>query len=271
MATFEKALELDPRSPSLLWDVAETSVATGNYVRAERAIAQGLEVNPEAHLFRLLQGTIALRGQGETARLRTALAEIPREFDPGGSVTLVGIRVALMERDAADAEHWLGTYPHARYNDTGVGGLAGTLDSYSFPPSWLRGLIARARGDQETARREFESALKCVEDDLCCCTADAKTVMMHGFVHAALGNREKAIHHGEAATATLPLERDAYDGAMLATNLAAIYAQVGEKDRAIELLESLRGIPNAATPGTLRVEWEWDALRGDARFERLLA
>ena len=159
LSIFEKAIELDPRNASVLWDVAESYVAVCRHAEAERAIAQGLEVNPEAHLFRLLRGTIALRGKGETGPMRAALGEIPPEFDPGGAVTLMAVRLGLMERDPDAAERSLAAFPHVRYNDTGVGGIAGTLDSYSFPPSWLRGLIARARGDQATARREFEIAL----------------------------------------------------------------------------------------------------------------
>ena len=67
----------------------------------------------------------------------------------------------------------------------------------------------------------------------------------------------------------LPISRDAYDGPMLVTNLAAIFAQLGENDRALELLNSLRGVPMGATDGTLRVEPEWDSLRRDPRFEKL--
>jgi tetratricopeptide (TPR) repeat protein len=271
LATFDKGLELDPRNVSLMWDLAETCVAAGRYDEAERAITQALAINPEAHLFRLLRGTIALRGRGETAPLRAALAEIPREFDPGGSVTLVAVRVGLMERDPAAAQHSLGNFPHERYNDTGVGGIAGTLDGYSFPAAWLRGLIARARGDIATARREFEAALDRVEHDINCCSAEAKTRMMYAMVHAALGKREEAIRHGEAAAADLPIERDAYDGPVLATNLAAVYAQLGEKERALDLLGKIRGVPMAATPGTLRAEREWDALRDDGRFRALIS
>lgn len=267
---FEKAVELDPRNAAVIWDLAETYVALGKFPEAERAIAQGLEVNPEAHLFRLLRGTAALRARGETAPLRAELREIPREFDPGGSVTLVGVRLALMERDPAEAERSLGAFPHERYNDTGVGGIAGMLDGYSFPRAWLDGLIARARGDEKAARREFESALTTVENDVECCAADGKILMMQAFLHTALGNREQAIRFGEAATAALPIERDAFDGATLATNLAAIYAQVGEKERALHSLGQLRGVPMAATPGNLRVEPEWDALREDPRFKALL-
>lgn len=267
---FEKGLALDPRNVSMMWDFAETCVAIGNYAEAERAVTQALEINPDAHLFRLLRGTITLRARGDTAPMRAALNEIPREFDPGGSVTIVAARLALMERDPVAAEHSLGIFPHERYNDTGVGGIAGTLDGYSFPASWLRGVVARARGDKELALREFRAAFREVEHDCRCCTKEAKTVMMRAFVQGALGNHEAAIREAEAANAMLPIERDAYDGPMLATNLAAIYAQAGEKDRALDLLGKLRGRPMAATAGTLRVEPEWDSLRDDPRFTSLL-
>ena len=69
----------------------------------------------------------------------------------------------------------------------------------------------------------------------------------------------------------LPISRDAYDGPLIATKLAVIYAQAGETDRAFELLDDLMKMPNGPTPGTLRVEPEWDPLRSDPRFEKLLA
>src|SRR5688500_16138710 len=92
-----------------------------------------------------------------------------------------------------------------------------------------------------------------------------------GLVHAALGQKEEAIREGEQAAAMLPLAVDAYDGPIIATNLAVICAQVGEKDLAIARLEELRGLPMGPTPGTLRVEPEWDPLRGDPRFEQLVS
>ena len=68
----------------------------------------------------------------------------------------------------------------------------------------------------------------------------------------------------------LPILKDAYDGPLIATKLAVIYAQVCEVDRAIERLSDLVKSPNGPTAGTLRVEPEWEALRGDLRFERLV-
>ncbi|HEV3408738.1 MAG TPA: tetratricopeptide repeat protein, partial [Chthoniobacterales bacterium] len=266
LANFEKALELDPRNPSVIWNLAETCALLGRAEEAERTIGHGLEVNPDAHLFPLLRGTMALRARGETAPLRAELRKIPREFDPGGGVSLVAVRLALMERDAAEARRLLSSTPHERFNDNGLGGIAGMLDGYSFPRAWLEGLIAHARGEEHDARRHFEEAREDVQEDLDCCPEDPKAVMVRGLIHAALGQRPEAVSDGEEAVRMLPIKRDAYDGPVLATNLAAIYAQVGEKARALDLLESLRRVPMAATAGTLRVEPEWDGLRDETRF-----
>ncbi len=270
IAHLEKAREFDPRNTSGIWNLAETYGIVGRTAEAERMIAQGLEVNPDAHFFRLLRGTIALRNSGDTRPLQEALQETPREFDPGGGVTLVAFRLSLMERDHAKAARILATSSHTRFNDTGLGGIGGTIDGYTFSRAWLEGSLARARGDEASARRAFETAADDVAHDLGCCSEEAKALLMRAFVHAALGKKEDAIRDGERAIELLPISLDAFDGPGIATDLAAIYAQVGEKDRAIELLTSLRGVPMAATPATMRIEREWDPLRGDPRFEKLL-
>lgn len=271
LAHFEKARELDPRNTSVIWNLAETYALLGRMDEAKGAIAEGLEVNPEAHLFSILRGTIALRHLGETAPLHDALSRIPSEFDPGGGVTLVAFRLSMMERDYDEAARLFAFSTSERFNDTGMGTIAGTLDGYSFPRAWLAGLLARGRGDEGTARNEFRSALTVVERDVTCCPEDAKAVLMRAMLHAALGEKEKARVDGEAAAKMLPRTLDAYDGPPVATNLAAICAQLGEKERAFELLTSLRGIPMAATPSSLRLEREWDALRNDPRFAQLSA
>ena len=62
----------------------------------------------------------------------------------------------------------------------------------------------------------------------------------------------------------------ALDGPLLATNLAAIYAQIGRRDKALAILEGLVSHIGGPTPGTLRIEPQWDPLRSDPRFQRLL-
>jgi TolB-like protein/Flp pilus assembly protein TadD len=269
IAGFEKARELDPRNASVLWNLAETYASIGRTEEAERGFAAGMEVNPGAHLFSLAGAAIALRDHGNLEPLCTVLCGIPAEFDPGGGVTNIALRVYLAARDYDEAERWLKKSRYDRFNDIGLGGPASILDGYTFPRSWYEGLIARGRGDADAAERAFESTQRIVEEDQRSGEGDAKLMAMLGLVQAQRGHKNEAIAAGRRAVELLPISRDAFDGPLIALKLAVIYAQVGEADRALDLLADLIQRPNGPTPGTLRVEPEWDPLRSDPRFEKM--
>jgi hypothetical protein len=50
-----------------------------------------------------------------------------------------------------------------------------------------------------------------------------------------------------------------------------VYAQVGDADRAFNLLERVTKIPFGVTYGSLKLQEVWDPLRGDPRFEKIVA
>lgn len=268
---FEKAKELDPRNASVLWDVAETYVCLGRHAEAADGFSLGTAVNPEAHFFAIARAAIALRTEGNLEPLQNVLRGIPADFDPGGGVTNIALRTCLAARDYDEAERWLKKSRYDRFNDLGVGGAGAILDGYAFPRSWYEGLIARGRGDNEAAEKAFARAQEIVEDDLVKAPDDAELVAMLGLVLAMRGRKKEAIAAGLRAVELLPIAKDAFDGPLIATKLAVIYAQAGEPARALVLLEELVSLPNGPTPGALRIEREWDPLRGDRRFEKLLA
>jgi serine/threonine-protein kinase len=268
---FEKARQLDPRNNSVIWNLAETYACLGRYAEAASAFADGFAVNPDAHFFSLARAAIDLKTKGDTAPLRSALREIPKDFDPGGSVTIVALRVSLMDRDYAEGARLLRGSRAEKYNDTGLEGPAAVFDGYTLPKAFYEGLIARGRGEKDDADRGFGAAQQIVEADLAQWRDDAKATALLGVLHALRGNKDEAIRVGRRAAEFLPIAKDAYDGPLIATKLAVIYALVGEGDRAYELLADLMKLPNGPTPGTLRIEPEWDPLRGDPRFEKLAA
>ena len=61
------------------------------------------------------------------------MREIPTDFDPGGGVTNIAVRVSLMERDYDGAERLLNAVALRKIHDIGVGGPAAILDGYTFP------------------------------------------------------------------------------------------------------------------------------------------
>jgi len=91
------------------------------------------------------------------------------------------------------------------------------------------------------------------------------------MAEAAVGQKEDAIREGRRAVELLPVTKDAIIGAQLVQNLALIYAWTGEKDLAFEQLAVAARIPDYLSYGELRLHLRWDALRGDPRFEKIVA
>lgn len=88
---------------------------------------------------------------------------------------------------------------------------------------------------------------------------------------AGLGNKALALQEAEHAVKLMPLSRDVYDGTLVLQGLAQVCAWTGEKDRALAILEQLIRQPGYLSYGYLRVDRLWDPLRGDPRFEKLVA
>ena len=268
-SSLEQARDRDPRNLSVLWSLFESYLALHEYTKADGTVNDALSVSPAADFFVLARNAIALFRDGDTAPLRSALRKLPRSFDPGGATSTIALRLSLMERDVEEADRVLAACRHEKLDDNGLSGVAGALDGYTVPKSWYAGLIAQARGNESSARAAFEQAKQAVRDDLLQSPNDAKTLAMLALIHAAVGEKNEALGAATRAGELLPIAKDSFDGPILATTLAAVSAKLGEKDLAIRQLESLVGVPNGPTPGTLRVEPEWDSLRDDPRFKKL--
>lgn len=266
----ERARQLDPRNISSLWNLSETLTFLRRYREADQVLAEGMSIAPEAHMIPIARAELSLREGGETGPLRAALRRVPEAFDPGGAVTTIAVRLALMERDYDEAERHLGTCLECKYNDVGLCGFVGALDDYTVPKEWYVGLIARGRGREEEAERAFAIAKEMVMAEAEASPNDAKILIMRALIEAMLGLAKDAIAAGERAVQLLPSTADALDGPLIATNLAAIYAQLGRREQALASLEMLVRQIGGPTPGTLRVEPQWDSLRNEPRFQSLL-
>src|SRR5262249_27423779 len=92
---------------------------------------------------------------------------------------------------------------------------------------------------------------------------------------AGLGRKEEAIREALRVVELMPIAKDSLNGPSWVTNLALVYAWTGERDRALEQLEIVATIPGYSTTlptyGDLRFNPCWDALRGDPRFDKIVA
>jgi serine/threonine-protein kinase len=256
------ALELDPRNFYFLQQLLESYERLRHFddmpVIAERALA----VAPNDPGARANSGFIDLFARADTKPLR-ATFNVMLEEDPkiAQAFAVELIKLALRERDFSAADRALAGMEKA-------GGLEG---AFSFPRAWYAGLIARAKGDVEAAQIAFTAARAEVASVLTGQTEFPQPLSILAMIDAALGNKEQALAEGRRASELLPVNQDAITGADILEHLAITYAWCGHKDEAIETLSTLSEIPSAVNYGTLRLDPIWDSLRGDPRFEKIVA
>jgi cell wall assembly regulator SMI1 len=80
-----------------------------------------------------------------------------------------------------------------------------------------------------------------------------------------------AIREAQHAVELMPISEDIYDGALVLEGLAQVYTWTGEHDRAIEGLQKLVSMPSYINYARLKLHPMWNPLRGDPRFEKIVA
>ena len=79
------------------------------------------------------------------------------------------------------------------------------------------------------------------------------------------------MREGRRAVELLPVEKDSVNGVHMIKYLAMTAAWVGEKDLAFEQLAIAARHPGDLSFGELKLMPFWDPLRGDLRFEKIVA
>jgi hypothetical protein len=221
-----------------------------------------LALEPRSISFRTYPALIGLHARADMAPLRAVVNTIDAEGPSSAAeAALVSFQLALCERDTAAAARALANIP----SEGNVRGF------FHYPHAWYEGLFAKLRQDELGAHSAFTAARAEVEKIVRTQPGSVASLTVLALIDAALGNKEKAIQEGRAACDMLPLAKDAVVGVFLITNLARIYALTGEKDLALKELDIVSNIPCGPSYGQLRLDLEWDSLRGDPRFEKIVA
>jgi tetratricopeptide (TPR) repeat protein len=92
-----------------------------------------------------------------------------------------------------------------------------------------------------------------------------------GLIDAALGRKEEALREGRQAVELLSVGKDAINGTHMIAYFAMIAAWVGDKDLACEQLAIAIRHSSRLSYGQLKLLPFWDPLRGDPRFEKIVA
>jgi len=261
----KQALELDPRNFSILQQMSLTYEALHRYKEMATTLDRVLAMAPKDIPSRVRRAWVDLQWRANPKPLHTTIETIVAQ-DPNAAPVLAveWLLLALRERDPAATERALAAMP--------LGGGGCFDENIPFPNSWCEGLAARLRGDEPAARAAFTDARIKLEQIVRDQPNYAAALCALGVVDAALGNKEAAIREGQRAVELIPVSKSAIEGPMLARYLAVIYAWTGDKDRAIERLAEVAKLPGSfLSYGHLRLHPFWDPLRGDPRFDNIIA
>jgi TolB-like protein/Tfp pilus assembly protein PilF len=268
IASMERARSLDPRNAGIAFLAANNYLFMRDWPAARAGFNRTLAIKPDFVLPRIGLAYLEVFRKSNPAAGRKLLENIPASDDTQGMVAVARWDLAMLERDYAAAEKILTESPLQNFFPAGDG-----------PKTYYQGRIARARGDIESAQRYFAAVIpdteKRVRDNPDVAARHAEL----GRLYAYMQRKEDAIRESHRAVELEPESQNAFHGATHAANLALVYALVGEPDQAITLIERLLStpgpvecsdFPNNITLADLRLRWEWDSLRNNPGFQKIL-
>jgi serine/threonine protein kinase/tetratricopeptide (TPR) repeat protein len=259
----ERAVDLDPRNASWIYDLGWTYSWLRKYAEALAMFNRAAALPPRSASQRALPAWIGVAADANMAPLRATLNTIEAEGPASAAeIADISFQTALCERDPAAAARALANIPSEGFRKEA---------DYPVPHAWHEGLLAQLRQDAPAAHAAFMAARAETEKLVRAQPENAKPLSALAFIDAELGDKEKAIREGRTACDMVSVAKDAIDGVLLVNNLARVYSLTGEKDLAIKQLEKVSKIPCGPSYGELRLDPEWDSLRGDPRFEEIVA
>src|SRR5438105_4645119 len=265
LRNLQRAAELDPRNFLVLQQIALSYQYLGRYTEAIASLDRALTIVPDNVETRANRALWEFFWKGDTQPLHqtidSILAQGPSAIAPAADTWF---QCALAERDSAAAERAL-----VALGDN-IWGEGVIFLSHSFG----EGLLARMTKDQARAHAAFEAARTEQEKRVQAQPDYGPTLCVLAMIDAGLGRKDLALDEGRRAIALAPMEKDVNNGSLVIQYFAITAAWTGEKELALQQLEAGLRAPDASlllSYGALKLLPFWDPLRGDPRFEKIVA
>jgi len=270
----ERASELDPQNIPYLIALATTYLRLHDYDQMARVMDRIIALQPDRNKPRIIRAIIEQERRADTRPVHAAI-EKALANEPGAAedpwIADIRLDLALCDRNLDTASSIAAALPLKQTLDAGF-----NQGSRDF---WL-GVVARLKGDTVAANAGFMKVRTKLEEEVRAHPDNMDLLSDLGLIDAALGRKEEALREGRRArelrARALPNAQDPMFGsstneASMKASFAMICAWAGEPDLALEELEAVTKIPGGPSYGGLRLNPMWDPLRGDPRFEKIVA
>jgi serine/threonine-protein kinase len=255
MASFKRALELDPRAADMADNVADAAQRLREHEEADRYYDQSLSILPDQITAHAGKAMNLWAWKGDTESARALMERMPEHQSTGAIVAWTQFEVANREFESTLAR--LEAAPFEFFDTSTIAVL---------PKALNMGRVLRFMGRDEEAKAEFLEALPHMERYARELPEDPFSHVGLARVLSGLDRHDEAIAEIETAMELLPIERDALYGAQIIEWRAQVYANAGRPDEALDSIEQLLSIPYFFT----RLHPNWDSLRDHPRYTEIL-
>jgi TolB-like protein/Tfp pilus assembly protein PilF len=260
----ERAADLDPRNVFTLQQLALSYQLLRRYAETKSLLDRVLLIEPNNLEIKAARAFVDLDWKADTRPLRRFIDEI-RATNRGATKDIANywLFCALAERDANGAKDALAA--------AGENPITLANENVVFNSHFAVGVIARMTNDEASARSAFDAARLEQQKIVDAQPNYGPALCVLGLIDAGLGRKDEALREGSQAADFLPLTKDAVGGGEIVKYLAMIAAWVNEKDLSLAQLKIVTDRPSSISYGQLKLLPFWDPLRGDPRFEKIIA
>ena len=255
---FHKAVELEPRKALYRFELANTYFYIRSYEEALKWYNSALSLSPDLRQAEAFKALIHVHVYGTTEPIQDFLDRWENLSDVA---PYAWFTFNYFIRNFDEILHTI------QEIDTPI------IESpwATIPLPTAKGVVYDALGKENESYEQYDSARVMLKTLINERPDDHRIRIALGRVYAGLGNEEDAVREANKAMEILPIEGDAMDAPYQKYQAAIIFAKVGQKDNAIDLIEQVLELPNQfVSRNYLRKDPNMDILRDEPRFQRLV-
>jgi tetratricopeptide (TPR) repeat protein len=256
---FKKAISMNPRS-SLNYDqLGETLFLLRKFDGARQNLERSISLAPDdAVAYPYLAWTFVIQ-ENNIKKARKLLEDhLKNAGSQLGEFQYTLTRFDIIERKFDDALKQLDKFEKLnnqfRYIPTDV----------------LKAHVYGFKNEDEQMKNSYRKAVQMMKTKIDEQPNDERHYSTLGIIYAGLGDKQKAIEYGKRGMELLPVSKETWRGSFRVEDMAIIYTMVGEKEKAIDLLDELLSRPFDLSVTMLKLDPTWDSLRNHPQFLALI-